>query len=124
MGIINTKHPNKNTDNKRPTRYYSNKQEKQIAKKLNGTLTKNSGATMFQKGDLSAGDFLIDCITKTTSSDSISIIKDWLEKNEKEALFMGKEYSALAFNFGPNEKNYYIISEELFESLFIKNNKE
>ena len=30
---------------------------------------------------------------------------------------MGKKYSALAFNFGPDEKNYYIIDEFLFQSL-------
>ena len=30
---------------------------------------------------------------------------------------MGKPYNALAFNFGPGEKNYYIIDEYLFESL-------
>lgn len=30
---------------------------------------------------------------------------------------MGKPYSALAFNFGPNEQNYYIIDESLFETL-------
>ena len=47
----------------------------------------------------------------------MSIKKEWLEKNEKEALFEGKEYSALAFSFGPTEKPYYIISEELFQIL-------
>ena len=30
---------------------------------------------------------------------------------------MGKKYSALAFNFGPDEKNYYIIDEFLFQTL-------
>lgn len=27
---------------------------------------------------------------------------------------MGKPYSAVVFNFGPDEKNYYIIDEYLF----------
>lgn len=27
---------------------------------------------------------------------------------------MGKEFNALAFNFGPDEKNYYILDENLF----------
>lgn len=27
---------------------------------------------------------------------------------------MGKPYSALVFNFGPNQENYYIIDEDLF----------
>ena len=30
---------------------------------------------------------------------------------------MGKKYSALAFNFGPDEENYYIIDEYLFQTL-------
>ena len=37
---------------KKPTRYYSKKQEDQVAKSLGGKTTKNSGATLFQKGDL------------------------------------------------------------------------
>ena len=27
---------------------------------------------------------------------------------------MGKHHSAIAFSFGTNEENYYIINEELF----------
>lgn len=33
-------------------------------------------------------------------------------------------YTALAFNFGPDEKNYYIIDEELFEILVTYLNEE
>lgn len=40
---------------------------------------------------------------------------------------MGKKYHALAFNFGPNEDNNYIIDEYLFKELIeylnIKENK-
>ena len=54
----------------------------------------------------------IECKTKTTLSDSISIKKDWLEKIKKESLFDGKRYYSLAFNFGPNQDNYYIIDSE------------
>lgn len=50
-------------------------------------------------------------------SDSISIKKEWLEKNVQEAMFMGKKYNALAFNFGPDEENHYIIDEYLFKEL-------
>ena len=84
---------------------------------MKGKQTKNSGATAFEKGDVLSGDFLIECKTKTSPSESISIKKEWLEKNNKEAVFMGKEYNALAFNFGPNEPNYYIIDEFLFGEL-------
>ena len=93
-----------------------------MASKFGGERTLNSGATPFSKGDVAIDKMLLECKTKVKPSESITIHKEWLEKNEKEALFMGKEYSALAFNFGPNEKNYYIIDEYLFESLMEKLN--
>lgn len=116
MALIETVDRNKSGE-KKPTRYYSNKQEKAVVKKFGGKQTKNSGATMFDKGDVSLDKWLIECKTKTATSDSMSIKKEWLEKNNKEAVFEGKDYSALAFNFGPNEKNYYIIDEYLFSIL-------
>lgn len=108
------------TDKIQPTRTYSKAQEKRVAEKFEGERTLNSGATPFQKGDVVMDRVLMECKTKTTPSESMSIKKEWLEKNEKEALFMGKEYSVLAFNFGPNERNYYIIDEYLFELLVNK----
>lgn len=119
MGLINTIHRDRD-GKKEATRFYSSKQEKQVAKKFNGNVTKNSGATPFQKGDVSLDKVLVECKTKTSPSESISIKKEWLEKNAKEALFMGKSYSALAFNYGLNQPNYYIIDEELFEILVSK----
>lgn len=104
-------------DKPQPTRHYSKQQETKVASKLGGRRTLNSGATPYQKGDVLTEQFLLECKTKTSSSASMSIQKEWLEKNEKEALFMGKPYSALVFNFGPNERNYYIIDEYLFELL-------
>lgn len=98
----------------KPTRYYSTKQEDGIAKKFDGKRQKNSGATMFDKGDVTLDSVLIEAKTKVSPSSSISVKKEWLEKNEKEALFIGKPYNALAFNFGPDEDNYYIINEEMF----------
>ena len=116
MALIETAKREKGGE-KLPTRYYSKKQEDAVAKKFGGARVKNSGATAWQKGDVSLDKFLLECKTKTTASQSMSIQKEWLEKHEKEALFMGKPYTALAFNFGPNEQNYYIINEELFEKL-------
>lgn len=98
----------------KPTRYYSGKQEKQVASTIGGTQTSNSGALPFQKGDILTDKFLIEAKTKMKPSDSISIKKEWLEKIVQESLFMGKEHTALSFNFGPNEKNYFIIDENLF----------
>jgi hypothetical protein len=56
----------------------------------------------------------VECKTKTTPSESISIKKAWLQKNREEAVFNGKPYNVLAFNFGPDEPNYYILDESLF----------
>ena len=116
MSLLNTVHREKD-GKKEPTRYYSKKQEDAIAKKLGGARVKNSGPTKFDKGDVSLDKLLLECKTRMTSSASISIQKEWLEKMNTEALFMGKPYSALAFNFGPDEPNYYIIDEALFETL-------
>ena len=102
---------------KNNTRYFSNKQEKHVAKAVGGKQTANSGATMFSKGDVRLNDWLLECKTKTSPSQSISIKKEWLEKNEEEAFSMNKHHSALVFNFGDlhNAQNYYIINEQEFK---------
>ena len=100
----------------KPTRFYSNKQERKVAKVVNGRQTANSGATAFQKGDVIADQWLIECKTKTSLSKSITIQKNWIEKNNEEMFAMGKHYSAIAFNFG-DDVNHYIISEPLFKQL-------
>ena len=113
-GILREKSSDKGT---KPTRFYSKKQENSVAKAVGGSRNLNSGATMFIKGDCVTDKFLLECKTKTTHSDSISIKKEWIEKNRSEALFMGKPYSAVVFNFGPDEENHYIIDEYLFKEL-------
>ena len=100
----------------RPTRFYSDRQEKHIAKVTKGKQTANSGATAFSKGDVRIDQFLIEAKTCMSEKQSFSIKKEWLLKNEEERFAMGKDYSALAFNFGDDE-NYYIISEKLFIKL-------
>ena len=110
----------KEGDTPKPTRFYSTKQEKAVAKAVGGKQTANSGATPWQKGDVTtkgSNGFLIECKTKTSHSESISIKKEWFEKQKQEATFMGKPYSAVVFNFGPGEENHYIIDEYLFLEL-------
>lgn len=102
---------------KTPTRTFSKKQEDQVAKSLGGVRQANSGATPYEKGDVKLDQYILELKTKTTESKSISIKREWLDKTEKEALFMGKPYSAVVINFGPNTPNYYIISEMLFKEL-------
>lgn len=110
----------------RPTRFYSNKQEKKVAKAVGGRQTPNSGATNFVKSDILTDLFAIECKTSMEEKKSFSIKKEWLEKNKEEAFEMGKSYSALAFRFSPDGEDYYIIDEKLFKRLleYIKENEE
>ena len=115
--IIGTAKRTKEGEAPLPTRYYSKKQEEAVAKAVGGRRSKNSGATMFDKSDVSTDKFNLECKTKTSHSESISIKKEWFEKNKQEAMFMNKPYSAIVFNFGPDEENHYIIDEYLFVEL-------
>lgn len=102
------------TKNKNSTRYYSNKQEQTLARILNASRVSNSGATRFGAGDVKSKGILFECKTCVTHKKSFSIKKEWLEKNKEEAFAMGKDYAVLAFNFGPGQKNYYILDEKAF----------
>ena len=116
--IIGTAKRTKEGEKPLPTRHFSAKQEEAVAKATGGKRTPNSGATDFGgKGDVHSDKFLLECKTKTTHSESISIKREWFEKNKQEAMFMGKPYSAVVFNFGPDEENHYIIDEYLFLEL-------
>lgn len=112
--------------NKNSTRYFSNKQEKKVAKQVGGRKTANSGATMFSKGDVTISDLmLIECKTCVKEQRSFSIKKEWIEKNDEEKFAMGIENSALAFDFGDGEQ-HYIIDAKLFRRLvdFLQKEKE
>lgn len=101
------------TYNKKATRYYSARQEKVVAKRLKGKRVPNSGAIKFGGGDVTTDEWLIECKTKTAESSSMSIKKEWLEKNKEEMFAMGKSYSALVFDFGDGN-NYYVVDEKTF----------
>ena len=107
----------------RPTRFYSNKQEKAVAKAVQGKQTANSGATAFSKGDVTSDLFLIECKTHTEYREQFTIHHDWLLKNEEEAFQMGKRHSALAVDFGDGT-NYYMVSERDFLFLLEKLREE
>ena len=118
--IIGTKKRTKDGEVHKPTRYYSKKQETAVAKAVNGKVQKNSGATDFLKGDIvtsGRNSFLLECKTKTSASESISIKKEWFAKNRQECLLTGTPHQAVVFNFGPGEENHYIIDEYLFQFL-------
>lgn len=92
------------------TRKYSKAQEGRVAGLLNGKVVANSGATSFNKGDVTTKNILIECKTIVKPCKSISIKKEWLEKNKKEAFSMGKTSSILAFDFGDGD-DYFIINK-------------
>lgn len=114
--------------NKSSTKYYSNKQEKQIADKLSGHKQANSGATNFVKGDIVLSDWLIEAKTAVREKQSFSIKKEWMEKNKEEAFAMNKTHQAIVFNFGGDNTvfadNYFIISASDFELFVNLLNKE
>lgn len=101
----------------KPTRYFSDKQEKYVANILDGKKTLNSGATPFRKGDVYTSNLLIECKTSTTIKSQFTIKQEWLDKLRQESFAMGKDNCVLVFNFGPDTKNYYIINEDLFLDL-------
>lgn len=103
----------------RPTRFFSNRQEKAVAKVIKGKQVSNSGATAFNKGDVLNESWLIECKTSTTEKQSFSIKRDWLKKNKEEAFAMGKEYNALCFDFGDNGNRYYVIDEKTFKEVLL-----
>ena len=107
--------------NKEATRYFSDKQEKEVAKMLGGRQTPNSGATGFVKGDVVLDNLmLIECKTKTKESNSFSINRNWIEKNELERKEMQLPYSCIAIKFNPDDKengNYFLINSKLMRKL-------
>lgn len=118
--VIGTAKRNKEGAKPLPTRHYSAKQEKSVSKAVGGKVQKNSGATDFAKGDVitsGKNSFLLECKTKTSASESISIKKEWFEKNKQECLLTGTPHQAVVFNFGPGEENHYVIDEYLFLEL-------
>lgn len=110
---------NKNTES---TRYYSDAQEKSVCKALGANQTPNSGAGLWTKGDVIQREakMLIECKTCIEPKNSFSIKKDWIEKNRLETFEMRLNDSAIAFNFGPSEPNYYVINEKLMKFLVEK----
>lgn len=100
----------------KPTRFYSSKQEKKVAQIISGHQVSNSGATRFNKADVINDHFAIECKTKMQDSKSVAIKKEWLEKAQEEMFSVpGIMRWALAFNFGPDQPNYYIIDERTFQ---------
>lgn len=110
------------TKNTESTRYYSNIQEENVCKIVKGRRQPNSGASNFSAGDVvnKEASILVECKTTLKDKDSFSIKKEWLEKNKEEMKSLRLSNHCLAFNFGPNQNNYFIIDEKLMKFLILK----
>ena len=112
--------------NPQATRTFSDIHEKSVCKALGAKQTNNSGAGNFRKGDCvqKPASLLIECKTTMTVKESVSIKKEWLDKNKEESFKMRLENSCVCFNFGPETPNYYVISEKLMRFLVEKLEEE
>lgn len=97
------------------TRYYSNKQEKTLAKKLQGKTTCNSGAK-FGQNDVLTSYAEFEC--KTTAKNSFTVhYEDW-EKLCKKC--SPEKIPAMQFELQSQKKNFVLVSLEDFEYLINK----
>lgn len=108
------------------TRYFSTLQENSVVNLIGGFRVSNSGGGLFTKSDVinREASIGIECKTPTSEKDSFSIKKEWIEKNRKDARDMRLFNSALAFTFGPEQENFFVIDEKLFKFLIEKLEEE
>ncbi len=88
------------------TRDVSSAQENYVAGIIGAKVQPNSGATAFDKGDLIDEFSLFECKTSMTVKKSVSLKKEWFEKNEEESIARGRTNSILVFNFGEVRENF------------------
>ena len=95
----------------------SQKQEQQIAKMVGGRTQANSGGTRFGGGDVHTKNFFIEAKTPLSEKASFSVKKEWLNKAQEQAFEQAKDNYALAFRFGPDEPDFFVIDSRLFRQL-------
>ena len=110
--------------NENSTRFYSDAHEKSVCKALGARQQLNSGAGKFGKGDVITDNFLIECKCCMKPKDSVSIKKEWVEKNKQEAFSIRRPNQAVCINFEPGGSNYYLINERLMKFLVEKISEE
>ena len=100
------------------TRKYSDRQEKAVAKAMDGRKQANSGGGRWQKGDVSTECFLIECKTTVSPKKSFAIKEEWLDKVAEEAVGMRKQGWALCFEYNQaDNRRFYVIPERMFQLL-------
>lgn len=105
------------TKNRNCTKFFSNAQEKDVAKLVGGKVVAGSGSPHFCCGDVITDDWLFECKTSMRPKQSFSIKKEWIDKNERERMDSQKPYSALVFQFEESGENYFIVNEKTFKIL-------
>lgn len=100
-----------------PTRRLSAKQEKTVAKQLGGRVQPNSGATDYYKGDVVTDDMLIECKTVMKPQKTVSLKKEWFDKNEQERFAAKKDYCALVFDYGDSGEQYIAMTLRQFNRM-------
>lgn len=100
------------------TRYYSDIQEKEVAKMLHMKQQINSGATLFEKGDIYDEFTLLDAKTVMSEQKSVSIKKEWFTKLKEEAFSMGKYLTGIVFRFEPKGEDYIAIPLKDYKEMY------
>lgn len=105
--------------NKESTRYFSDRHEKSICRALGGRQNSNSGAGNFSKGDVVVPEasLLIEAKCCMSPKNSVSIKREWIEKNRQEAFMSRKDNHVVCINFEPDGNNYYLIDEKMMKFL-------
>ena len=62
----------------------------------------------------------IRSLKANASKDSFSIKKNWITKNREEKFSQRLSNSCIAFSFGPEQENFFIIDEKLMRYLVEK----
>lgn len=97
------------------TRYFSDMQEKHIAKVTGGKVQSNSGGTKFGGGDVHTDKFFIEAKTPMKEQKAFTIKSDWIAKMWEQAFEQGKDEAVLAFRFFPNSHyDFYVLNETQF----------
>lgn len=102
----------------------SKKQEEQIAKMVGGKVQANSGGTRFGGGDVHTQTVFIEAKTPVKDKETFSIKQEWLEKAREQAFEQNKTNYALAFRFGPEQPDFFVIDGRLFKYLIEKLEEE
>ena len=89
------------------------KQEKRLARKLNGRLQPGSGSGKYNKGDVKTAKWLCEC--KRTDKASYTLTEKVILKIENEAIMEGKE-PLLEIEIG--DRRVYVMTENTFDFFF------